>query len=67
MELPQKVAKAMESRLYQLGVFALYQLSVLLGIFLLPVALAAQKLGVPLPLHRVLNRLDEAYDHATPN
>jgi len=37
----------MESRLYQLGVFALYQLSLLLGIFLLPVALAAQKLGVP--------------------
>jgi hypothetical protein len=57
----------MESRLYQFGVFALYQLSLLLGIFMLPIALVAQRLGVPLPLHRVLIRLDEAYEHATPN
>ena len=57
----------MESRLYQLGVFALYQFSLLLGIFMLPIALAVRRLGISLPLHRVLMRLDEAYEHATPN
>lgn len=57
----------MESRLYQLSVFALYQLTLLLGIFMLPIALVAKRLGVPLPLHRVVMRLDEAYERATPN
>lgn len=57
----------MDSRLYQLGVFALYQLTLLFGIFMLPVALVAQRLGVPFPLHRVVMRLDEAYERATPN
>ena len=67
LELPQNCSKAMESRLYQFSVFALYQLSLLLGIFLLPVALVAQKLGVPFPVHRVIIRLKEAYQHASPN
>ena len=57
----------MESRLYQLGVFALYQLTLLLGIFMLPLALVARKLGIPIPVHRVVMRLDEAYERATPN
>jgi len=60
-------SKAMETRLLQFGVFALYQLSVLLGIVLLPIALLAQRMGVRVPLDRVLERLDEAYEHATPN
>lgn len=57
----------METRPLQFGVFALYQLSVLLGIVLLPIALVAQRMGIRIPLHRVLHRLDEAYEHATPN
>ena len=57
----------MESRLYQFGLFALYQLSLFAGIFLLPVALVARKLGVPIPAHRVVVRLNEAYERARPN
>lgn len=42
--------------------FALYQLSVLTGIALLPVALAARQLGVPIPIHRVVETLQNAYE-----
>jgi len=39
--------------------FALYQLTVLLGIVLLPVALAARRVGVKLPVASVIERMDE--------
>jgi len=55
----------MASRPYTATVFALYQLSVVLGIVLLPVALAARRAGVPLPLHRIIGRLHTAYEHAS--
>lgn len=42
--------------------FALYQLTVLTGIVLLPVALAARRVGVPLPMHRVMRALQRAYE-----
>jgi len=42
--------------------FALYQMSVLTGIALLPVALVARQLGVPLPIHRVVESLQRAYE-----
>jgi len=57
----------MESQLYRGGVFALYQLSLLLGIVLLPLALVLGKLGVTLPVHKVVLRLEDAYAGATPN
>ena len=66
-EPPEEFSKAMESRLYQLVVFALYQLTLLVGIFMLPVALVARRLGVPLPVHRIVERLDDAYERATSN
>lgn len=44
--------------------FALYQLSIALGITLLPLALVARRVGVPLPLHRVIRRVGDAYDRA---
>ena len=47
------------------ALFALYQLSVLLGIVLLPVALIARRAGVMLPIHRVIDRLGEAYEQST--
>jgi hypothetical protein len=43
---------------------ALYQLSILLGILLLPVALAARRAGVVLPMDRVIERLGAAYENA---
>ena len=42
--------------------FALYQMSVLAGIVLLPVALAARRVGVPFPMHRVTSALQHAYE-----
>ncbi len=42
--------------------FALYQMSILTGIVLLPVALFARQLGVPFPIHRVVERLQDAYE-----
>lgn len=55
----------MESRLYNATLFALYQLSVLLGIVLLPVALVARRAGVMLPIHRIIDRLGKAYERST--
>ncbi len=42
--------------------FALYQLSVLAGICLLPVALVARRAGVPFPVHRVVESLGASYE-----
>ncbi|PSP82868.1 hypothetical protein BRC83_08635 [Halobacteriales archaeon QS_1_68_17] len=52
----------MESSLYRKTVFALYQMSVLLGIVMLPVALAARQVGLSVPVHRVIDRLGSAYE-----
>jgi len=42
--------------------FAVYQLSLLVGIALLPVALAAKRVGFTLPVHRAVERLGTAYE-----
>ena len=52
----------MVSRLYRATVFALYQLTLMVGITMLPLALVAKRLGVPLPFHRAVTRLGEAYE-----
>jgi hypothetical protein len=54
----------MATAVYRAGVLALYQLSILLGIALLPFALLARRVGVSLPIGRVLERLDTAYTAA---
>lgn len=41
--------------------YAAYQSSLLLGIVLLPLALAARRLGVTLPIHRLVERTKHAY------
>jgi hypothetical protein len=46
----------------RLTVFALYQITVLFGILLVPVALAARRLGIQLPIGDLIERLDAAYD-----
>lgn len=55
----------MESRLHRASLFVLYQLALLLGIVLMPVALVARQLGLRLPVHRVVTRVGEAYDDAS--
>jgi len=55
----------MTSRVYRVGLLALYQLTLLLGILLMPFALVARRAGVPLPLHRAVTRLGEAYEDAS--
>ena len=54
----------MISILERAALFALYQASIALGILLLPVALLLGRIGVTLPIHRVVGRLDEAYANA---
>ena len=44
--------------------FALYQLSIAIGIALLPFALAASRVGVRLPIHRVVEGLGQRYERA---
>jgi len=55
----------METYLYRAGLSVLYHVTLLVGIMLLPVALLARKIGVPLPYHRFLGSLKDAYDQAT--
>ena len=52
----------MVTRLYRASVFALYQFSIVLGITLLPVAIVANRAGVPLPVGRLVERLGAAYE-----
>jgi hypothetical protein len=53
----------MRTRMQRAIVFVLYQLSLLAGITLLPVALAMRRVGLSLPVHRVVDRLESAYEH----
>jgi hypothetical protein len=52
----------MASTLYRATAFVLYQLTLVAGIALLPVALCTRRLGVTLPIHRLVERLGEAYE-----
>ncbi|GAA0230839.1 hypothetical protein ACFFQF_14320 [Haladaptatus pallidirubidus] len=44
--------------------FALYQMSVLTGILLLPVAIMARRVGVPFPMHRLMESIGNAYEES---
>ncbi|GAB7012350.1 hypothetical protein [Halolamina salina] len=52
----------MSRTIRRVALFALYQLTVLLGIALLPVALFTRRLGVPLPLGRAVDGTKAAYE-----
>lgn len=54
----------MRSHLHRATVFVLYQLSLLTGIVMLPVALAMRKVGLTVPVHRVIDRVADAYERA---
>ena len=51
----------MIDRLTSIATFAAYQTTVALGIALLPVAIMARRLGVTLPVHRLIERTESAY------
>ncbi|SEL75013.1 hypothetical protein [Haloferax larsenii] len=51
-------------RLQKTALFAAYQLTVATGIALLPVALAARRMGVTLPVHRLVETTGDAYERA---
>lgn len=54
----------MKSRVYHATLFALYQLCIMTGIIAMPLALAARQAGVTLPIHRLLARVETAYENA---
>ncbi|WP_247728652.1 hypothetical protein [Halovivax limisalsi] len=54
----------MKDRVYRSTLFALYQSAIMLGIMLMPVALASKQLGITVPLHRLLGRVETAYENA---
>ena len=55
----------MIQRVYQGTLLALYQISLAVGILLMPLALVASRAGITLPIHRLIERLDSAYEGAT--
>jgi len=55
----------MVARLYTAALFALYQLTLLLGILLLPVAMITERFGLRLPMDRVVSGLNDAYAQAS--
>jgi hypothetical protein len=44
------------------GLLALYQLTVTVGILLMPVALLVRRAGISLPVRRIVEALGAAYD-----
>ena len=56
----------MITSVYRATLFALYQLCIVVGILMMPLAIAAQQAGVTLPIHRVLANVEEAYEANLP-
>lgn len=57
----------MRTHLHRASVFVLYQLSLLAGIVLLPMALAMRQVGLTLPVHRLIDRVGDAYERTSEN
>ncbi|WP_248516797.1 hypothetical protein [Salinarchaeum laminariae] len=54
----------MIDRVHRATLFALYQLSIALGIVMLPIALVTNRVGLPLPVHRLVDGLGSRYEAA---
>ncbi|MDY6818825.1 MAG: hypothetical protein SVG88_09200 [Halobacteriales archaeon] len=52
----------MKTQFARAVLFAFYQLSVIIGIVMMPIALLARQSGVVLPIHRLVDRLETAYE-----
>jgi len=61
---PERVRPStqMNRAIPRVALFVLYQLTVFLGIALLPVALFARRAGIPLPLGRAVETTKAAYE-----
>ncbi|MCU4752020.1 hypothetical protein OB919_08490 [Halobacteria archaeon AArc-curdl1] len=55
----------MITRAYHATLFALYQLCIAVGIVLMPLALATRRVGVSLPIHKLLATVGEALENAS--
>ena len=55
----------MIDRVYRTTLFALYQLCILLGIVVMPLALVTKQVGITVPVHRLLVRVEGAYERTT--
>jgi hypothetical protein len=53
-------------RLHRATLFALYQLTLVAGIALLPLALLTRRFGVQLPIDRAILGLKERYEQTQP-
>lgn len=63
---PTSGHRSMISRVHRATLLALYQLAIVFGIAAMPIALATHRFGVSLPIHRLLVRLEEAYENTDP-
>lgn len=52
----------MITRLHRAILFALYQTTVFVGLLMLPVALVMRRVGLTLPIHRLIARAERAYE-----
>lgn len=57
--------RPMITRAYHASLFALYQLCIAVGIVLMPLALAANRAGVSIPIHKLLASVGEALENAS--
>jgi len=61
-----KHGRATMERFTRATLFALYQLTLIAGIALLPLALVVRQVGFTLPVDRAVTRTKEAYEQACP-
>jgi hypothetical protein len=54
----------MIATMHELSLLALYQVTLVLGILLMPVALLARRAGVNLPIGRLVDSVGRAYERA---
>jgi len=59
---PIRQVRTMELNLSRAVTLAAYQLALVVGIALFPIAVLANKVGVSLPIHRLLAWLDGVYE-----
>jgi len=52
-------------RTYRATLLVLYQLTLLVGILAMPVAMVVRRVGLRVPLHRVVRRLGAKYEQAS--
>ncbi len=52
-------------RIHRISLFALYQITLLCGIVLLPLALVTKRFGFRLPIDRVVIEIKERYEETT--